>query len=93
MALAAAAILIDMAVQLSLVIGMRTIFGLHPRMRSRLNGLYMASFFLAGAVVSALASPLFHRGGWPAVSALGLALPILATIVFAREKAQAPAGA
>lgn len=91
-ALAVAAILIDMAVQLSLVIGLRTIFSLNPAMRSRLHGLFMAGFFLAGAVASALASPLFHRGGWPAVSLLGLALPAAAALVFAREVRREPTG-
>lgn len=84
-ALAGAAILLDSGAQLSLVIGQRAIYGLHPGLRSRLNGLYMAGFFTAGAFGSAVASPLYERGGWSGVAALGAAFPLAALLFFATE--------
>lgn len=83
--LAAAAILLDSGAQLSLVVGQRAIFALHPGLRSRLNGLYMAGFFTAGALGSALASPVYGRLGWPGVAALGAAFPLAALVFFATE--------
>jgi len=81
-----AAILIDFGVQANVVLGYRSIFVLDDAYRSRLNGLYMASFYLAGAAGSALGGWAFARGGWPLASWLGFALPVAALIYFASEK-------
>ena len=43
--LTTAAILIDFATALNLVLGQREIFLLNPKLRSRTNGIYMATFF------------------------------------------------
>ncbi|XVK84836.1 MFS transporter [Bacillus stercoris] len=50
--LVAAAILLDMGVSANLVLSQRAIFSLAPEIRSRLNGLFMAIFFLGGAIGS-----------------------------------------
>lgn len=84
-ALVAAAILLDVAVQCSLVLGQRTIYSLGDAVRSRLNGLFMAIFFLGGAVGSAVASVTFEGGGWGAVCLLGLAFPAAALVLYATE--------
>ncbi|WP_020433885.1 MFS transporter, partial [Paenibacillus riograndensis] len=47
--LVVAAILLDMGVSANMVLGQRVIFSLGAEFRSRLNGLYMAIFFLGGA--------------------------------------------
>jgi predicted MFS family arabinose efflux permease len=83
--LAAAGIVLDFGVQTNLVVGQRAIFALAPAIRSRLNGLYMASFFAGGAVGSALASPAYERGGWGLVSWIGLGLPMIALAALATE--------
>jgi len=83
--LAAAGIVLDFGVQTNLVVGQRAIFALSPAIRSRLNGLYMASFFMGGAVGSALASPAFQNGGWRLVSWIGIALPMMSLLVFLTE--------
>jgi len=83
--LAAAGIILDFGVQTNLVVGQRAIFALAPAIRSRLNGLYMASFFVGGAIGSALASPAYQAGGWRLVSWLGIALPLLALAAFVTE--------
>lgn len=84
-ALAAAAILLDSGAQISMVVGQRTIFTMDAGMRSRLNGIYMACFFAAGAAGSAVAGPLMARAGWSGVAALGFALPVLALVLYATE--------
>jgi predicted MFS family arabinose efflux permease len=83
--LAAAGIVLDFGVQTNLVVGQRAIFALAPAIRSRLNGLYMASFFVGGAIGSALASPAFETGGWRLVSWIGIGLPMIALAVLATE--------
>jgi predicted MFS family arabinose efflux permease len=84
--LVAAAILLDFGVQGNVVLGYRALFMLGAEYRSRLNGLYMATFFLAGAVGSGVGAWAFARGGWELASCIGLALPVIALIYFATER-------
>jgi len=83
--LVAAGIVLDFGVSLNLVVGQRAIFALGADMRSRLNGLYMATFFCGGALGSAFGAFAWARGGWPAAAWLGLALPLAALAFFATE--------
>ncbi|AQZ35820.1 hypothetical protein BHQ29_22710 [Pseudomonas sp. LPH1] len=74
-----AALLIDAGVQISHVAAQRQVLALDIRARSRLNGLYIAVFFLGGALGSALAMPLLQLGWhWLAGIAALLALIALA---------------
>jgi predicted MFS family arabinose efflux permease len=84
--LVAAAILLDFGVSGNLVLGQRAIFGLAPELRSRINGLYMAIFFLGGAAGSALAAWTYARWGWGVTALLGMALPGAALLYFATEQ-------
>lgn len=86
--LTVAAILIDFGVTTTLVIGQRSIYGLGASLRSRLNGLFMASFFVGGALGSALGAWAYAKGGWPLASSLGIALPIVGFLYFLTEKRQ-----
>ncbi len=76
--LGACAVLLDFAVTAHLVFGQRALFALGPATRSRLNGLYMATFFCGGAASSAAGAWAFAHGGWTLSCRLGLALPLLA---------------
>lgn len=80
--LVAAAILIDFAVTANLVFGQRAIFMLSADLRSRINGLYMATFFMGGAVGSAIGVWAYASAGWPGVVWIGTALPLLALAYF-----------
>jgi hypothetical protein len=62
--LVAAAGLLDFGVQGNVVLGYRGLFMLGAEYRSRLNGLYMATFFLASAAGSGMGAWAFARGGW-----------------------------
>ncbi|WHX15558.1 MFS transporter [Streptomyces malaysiensis subsp. malaysiensis] len=84
--LAAAAILIDMAVQTTLILGQHTIYQLDPNARARLNSAFIATFFAGGALGSQLGSIAFHAAGWSAVSALGTALPLLSLLYWCTER-------
>ena len=80
-----AGIVLDSGVQMSMVVGQRTIFSLSPDIRSRVNAIYLSLFFLGGAVGSALSGVAVSHGGFSTVSLIGLAFPALTTILFARE--------
>lgn len=84
--LAIAAILIDMAVQTTLVLGQHTIYALDATARARLNGAYIATFFVGGAVGSQLGSLAYHDGGWTVLTAFGAALPVLALLWWCTER-------
>ena len=73
-----AAIVIDAAVQTTLVCGQQLIYNLHPEQRSRLNTLFIAAFFVGGAAGSAIASWAYDRIGWNAVIIIGVALALAA---------------
>jgi len=83
----ACAIALDFAVSANLVFGQRAIFALAPEQRSRLNALYMATFFVGGAIGSALGGWSYARLGWPGVSAVGIALPALGLWYFSTDPA------
>lgn len=85
-ALTAAAIVLDFAVSSNLVIGQRAIFAISPEHRSRLNGLYMAIFFIGGATGSSIGAWAYARGGWPLASWIGFACPALALLYFRTDR-------
>jgi len=83
--LVVAAIVLDFGVQANVVLGFRAIFSLGAEFRGRLNGLYMATFFAAGAAGSAIGGWAFAQGGWSLASWIGFALPAAALLYFATE--------
>lgn len=81
-ALLAAAIVLDFAVSANLVVGQRAIFSLAEALRGRLNGLFIACFFVAGAVGSAAGGWAFAKGGWPLAALVGAAMPLVSLVGF-----------
>jgi predicted MFS family arabinose efflux permease len=81
-----AAIILDAAVSANLVFGQRAVYALAAEQRSRLNGLYMATFFSGGAIGSALSGWAYARFGWGAVALLGAGLPLLALAYLSTER-------
>ncbi|CAG2154804.1 sugar efflux transporter [Cupriavidus yeoncheonensis] len=84
--LTVAAIVLDFGLSASLVVSQRAIFSLSPEHRGRLNGVFMALFFVGGALGSALGGWAYAHGGWPLASGIGFAMPILALLYFASER-------
>lgn len=81
-----AAILLDMAVSGNLVLGQQAIYGLGDEIRGRVNGLFMAVFFIGGAAGSALGGWSYAQGNWGTASMIGFSLPVLAFVYFLTEK-------
>ena len=81
----AASIVLDMAVAANLVLGQRAIFILGAEVRSRLNGIYFASFFAGGALGSALGAWVFATYGWHAALLTGMAFPGVALAYWVTE--------
>jgi len=79
------AITLDMSVSGNLVVGQRAIYALGSEARGRLNGLFMAIFFLGGAIGSSLGGWAYTQGGWKLASFIGTLLPVLALIYFFTE--------
>lgn len=80
-----AGVLLDIATAANLVTGQREIFALGPEARGRLNGLFLALFFVGGALGSFVSSLAFAHG-WTAACAVGLGFPVLALGYFATER-------
>jgi MFS family permease len=83
--LVAAALLLDAAVQACQVSSLRTLYMLAPELRGRINGLFMASVFVFGAIASGLAAAVYALGGWHALAALGAAFAVVALLAYATE--------
>lgn len=74
-------ILLDFAVQSVLVSNQHIVYALRPEARSRLNTIFMGSMFLGGAGGAAAATGAWTAGGWSAVSILGIALAVIASVL------------
>lgn len=83
-----AAIVLDFAVTSNLVLSQREIYGLDPEARSRINGLFMATFFAGGAAGSAVGGWAWAQGGWALSGWIGFALPLAALAVLALSGGQ-----
>ncbi|MRN51735.1 MFS transporter [Paenibacillus monticola] len=83
-----AAIMLDMGVSGNLVLGQRAIYSLGSEARGRLNGLFMAIFFVGGAIGSSLGAWSYAYGGWRLTVLIGMAIPLLAFLYFLTEKKQ-----
>jgi predicted MFS family arabinose efflux permease len=66
-------ILLDLGVQAGHVANQTRIYALIPQARSRLNTVYMVSYFLGGALGSGLGAIGWARAGWKGVCAAGAA--------------------
>ncbi|WUL22265.1 MFS transporter [Streptomyces sp. NBC_00353] len=86
--IALAAILIDMAVQTTLILGQHTVYQLDPDARARLNSAFIAMFFIGGAAGSQLGSIAYRAEGWTGLTLLGGVLPLLALLYWTTERRQ-----
>ncbi|MEU2621646.1 MFS transporter [Streptomyces sp. NPDC007157] len=86
--IALGAIVLDAAVQTSLILGQHTVYQLDPLARARLNSAFIAIFFIGGALGSQIGSIAYRAGGWSAVSLFGAALPVLALLYWLTERRQ-----
>jgi predicted MFS family arabinose efflux permease len=79
--LVAGVILLDLGVQAGHVANQTRIYALVPEARSRLNTVYMVTYFLGGALGSGLAGWGWAHWGWNGVCAAGAAQLLVALAV------------
>ncbi len=80
----AGVILLDFAVQSTLISHQHIIFALRPEARARINTLFMTTMFLGAALGSAVGMQGWRIGGWIAVAAIGMLLSLGA--IFTRPR-------
>ncbi|MYW00022.1 MFS transporter [Streptomyces sp. SID3343] len=78
--LLAGILVLDLAVQAVHISNQNVVYALEPQARSRLNSLYMTSYFLGGVVGSALTSVVWTHTGWSGVCALGAGFGLLTVL-------------
>ena len=75
-------IIMDFGVQSAHVSNQTRIYALLPAARSRLNTVYMVSYFIGGVVGTSLGAQAWQRFSWHGVCAVGLGLLALSLLVF-----------
>lgn len=79
------AVLLDAGITANLVLGQRAIFSLRAKYRGRLNGLYVATIFVGGAIGSSSGVWAYTHGGWTMTAWVGFTMPAVAFIYFGTE--------
>ena len=74
-------ILLDVGVQAAHISNQTLVFSLRPEARSRLNTVYMTSYFTGGALGSVIGGLAWMHFGWPGVCAVGSAFVALALVL------------
>ena len=82
--LVAGVTVLDLGVQTGHVANQTRIYGIDPEARSRLNTVYMVTYFSGGALGSACSAGAWSAFGWPGVCATGFLFPLLAACVMFR---------
>ena len=67
-------------------VDLQAIYGLGDEIRGRVNGVFMAVFFIGGAIGSALGGWSYAHGNWATASIVGFSLPVLAFLYYLTEK-------
>jgi predicted MFS family arabinose efflux permease len=80
--LAAAAVLLDLAVQGHQVLSQQEIYGLRADARARINTVFMTTIFVGGAIASAVAGALYGAVGWTGSSLFAGTLPLVALVIW-----------
>ena len=71
-------VVLDVGVQGTHILNQSTIYEIAPDARSRINAVYMTSYFIGGAVGSAAGAFVYDQRGWSAVCILGAVFGALA---------------
>ncbi|HXD06723.1 MAG TPA: MFS transporter [Burkholderiaceae bacterium] len=86
-------VLLDFGNRAGLVANQSRVFALRPEARSRLNTVFIASYFLGGAAGAALGGYAAHQQAWAGLAALGAVLAFAAMAVNSLAMRLRPAGA
>lgn len=77
-------IVLDVGVQAAQISNQTRIYALKPDARSRVNTVYMVSYFVGGALGSAVGIAAWHAGGWLGTCAVGFAFALAALALHLR---------
>ncbi|GHG88979.1 MFS transporter [Comamonas sp. JC664] len=77
-------VLLDLGVQANQISNQTRVYSLRPEARSRLNTLYMVTYFAGGAAGSWLGTFAWTHWGWTGVCASGAALCVVALLALKR---------
>ncbi|MDZ8108384.1 MAG: MFS transporter [Nostoc sp. DedQUE12a] len=86
LAIAVAVLLIDVGVQAMQVTNLARIYTLDAQSNSRINTVYMTTYFIGGAVGTTLGLFCWNLGGWNLVTWQMLVLSLLAFLIIVRPK-------
>lgn len=75
-------ILLDLGAQANHISNQTRVFALRPEARSRLNTVYMVSYFVGGAAGSWLGTSAWVRFGWAGVCGVGAGLSLVGLVVL-----------
>ncbi|TJZ42522.1 MFS transporter [Streptomyces piniterrae] len=88
-ALLVGVIVLDLSVQAVHVSNQNVVYGVRPEARNRLNSAYMTSYFVGGAIGSALTSAVWVAAGWGGVCGVGAGLAAAVVGVWGAERVRA----
>jgi predicted MFS family arabinose efflux permease len=73
-------LLLDMGAQGNQVANQARIYSLDTALHSRINSVYMVTYFLGGSIGSLIGSQAWTHAGWPGVCATGILFSIAALV-------------
>jgi predicted MFS family arabinose efflux permease len=89
-ALVAGVVLLDLGLQGSHISNQSEVYRLDPAARNRITTVYMAMYFMGGALGSAASGPAYARWGWSGTCAIGAAFGLAAFAVWALGELRLP---
>ncbi|MBZ4377043.1 MFS transporter [Corallococcus sp. AS-1-6] len=84
-------VLLDLGAQANQIANQARVYSLRPDARSRLNTLYMVTYFVGGAAGAWAGMEAWTRAGWPGVCAVGAAMSLTALVVVLWSGRRLPA--
>lgn len=74
-------IVLDMGVQATHISNQSIIFALQPEARNRINTIYMVSYFIGGAIGTAVATQLWKSYQWNGVCITGMIISLITLVI------------
>ncbi|NOK17544.1 MFS transporter [Corallococcus carmarthensis] len=84
-------VLLDLGTQANQIANQARVYSLRPDARSRLNTLYMVTYFVGGAAGAWAGMAAWTRAGWPGVCAVGAGMSLTALVVVLWSGRRLPA--
>ncbi|MEH2133451.1 MAG: MFS transporter [Nostoc sp.] len=92
LAIAVAVLLLDVGVQATQVTNVARIYTLDPQSNSRINKVYMTTYFIGGSIGTSIGLLCWNLGGWNLVTWQMLVFTLIAFFIIVRPKITTPSG-